>query len=88
MSEPTLYNALKDIADAIRAKGITGTMNAWEMPDKIASIVTGGGDKYDITLDGLIGDVNGQGVLQVVTAAANTTLAFLRHGVTSLSKLG
>lgn len=29
MSEPTLYNALKDIADAIRAKGITGTMNAW-----------------------------------------------------------
>ncbi len=64
MSEPTLYNALKDIADAIRDKGITGTMNAWEMPDKIASIVTGGGDKYDITLDGLIGDVNGQGVLQ------------------------
>ena len=34
------------------------------MPDKIASIVAGGGDKYDITLDGLIGNVNGQGVLQ------------------------
>lgn len=61
MSEPTLYNALKDIADAIRAKGITGTMSALEMPTKIASIA---GSKYGITLDGLIGDVNGQGVLQ------------------------
>ena len=43
MSEPTLYSALKDIADAIRAKGITGTMSALEMPQKIASIQTGGG---------------------------------------------
>ena len=43
MSEPTLYNALKDIADAIRAKGVTGTMSAIEMPQKIASIQTGGG---------------------------------------------
>ena len=43
MSEPTLYSALKDIADAIRAKGITGSMSALEMPQKIASIQTGGG---------------------------------------------
>ena len=28
----TLIDALKDIADAIRAKGVEGTMNAWEMP--------------------------------------------------------
>ena len=64
MSEPTLYNALKDIADAIRAKGITGTMSALEMPTKIAAIQTGGGSKYGISLDGLIGDVDGDGVLQ------------------------
>ena len=39
----TLIDALKDIADAIRAKGVTGTMSALEMPQKIASIPTGGG---------------------------------------------
>lgn len=28
----TLIDALSGIADAIRAKGVEGTMNAWEMP--------------------------------------------------------
>ena len=59
----TLIDALKDIADAIRTKGVTGTMSALEMPQKIASIPTGGGSKYGITLDGILGDVDENGAL-------------------------
>lgn len=41
MSEenPTLVENFEDIADAIREKGVTGTMRAIDMPAKIRSIV-------------------------------------------------
>lgn len=40
----TLRQTFKNIADAIRSKGISGTMTPLEMPTKIASIPSGGGD--------------------------------------------
>lgn len=56
----TLIDALSGIADAIRAKGITGTMNAWEMPTKIEEIQT---EKYGIPIGGILGDVDANGEL-------------------------
>ena len=65
----TLIDALSGIADAIRAKDtslVGTTMNAWEMPSKIANIPTGGGgqvDKYGVTLNGILGNVDSGGNL-------------------------
>lgn len=56
----TLIDALSGIAEAIRAKGVAGTMNAWEMPTKIEEIQT---EKYGIPLDGILGDVDENGAL-------------------------
>lgn len=64
MADKTLREALTDIADAIRAKGVTGTMSALEMPTKIASIPSGGGSKYGVSGDSILGDVDANGVLQ------------------------
>lgn len=38
----TLRETFGNIADAIRAKGVSGTMTPLEMPDKISSIQSGG----------------------------------------------
>jgi hypothetical protein len=57
MANTTLTEAFSDIADAIRAKGVSGTMTPLEMPTKIGSIA-GGGSKYGISLDSIIGDVD------------------------------
>lgn len=63
---------MTNIADAIRAKGVTGTMNAYEMPTKIASIPSGGGAKYGVTLNGILGDLD-SGFLQFPDETFNFT---------------
>ena len=59
----TLRETFSDIADAIRAKGVTGTMTPLEMPTKIASIPSGGGTVYGMTVQNIIGDVDQNGAL-------------------------
>ena len=63
MSDTTLRQAFGNIADAIRAKGVTGTMTPLEMPTKISSIQTDT-RKYGVGIDGMFGDVDSNGVLQ------------------------
>lgn len=72
MANETLTGVFTDIADAIRAKGVSGQMKPTEMSTKVAQIPSGGGSKYGVSLDGIIGDVNEQGVLQ----ARNQTFTF------------
>ena len=43
MANETLTNIFSDIADAVRAKGVTGQMTPLQMPAKITSIPSGGG---------------------------------------------
>ena len=50
MSDTTLREAFGDIADAIRAKGVTGTMSPLEMPTKIAAIPSGGGGGTELAV--------------------------------------
>lgn len=69
MSNTTLTEAFSNIADAIRAKGVTGTMTPLEMPTKIGSI-SGGGSKYGLTMDNILGDVDQNGQLQQPTGGA------------------
>lgn len=57
---PTMRQAIKDIADAIRAKGVSGTMSLQEMPRKVDTMRT----KYGMTIGSWIGDVDANGVLQ------------------------
>lgn len=64
MSNTILGNAFKDVADAIRAKGVTGTMSPLEMPAKVATIQTGK-RKFGISIDDLLGDVDQQGSLEL-----------------------
>lgn len=97
MSNTVLGNAFKDVADAIRAKGVSGTMSPLEMPAKIATIQTSR-RKFGISIDDLIGDVDQQGELQYPTTAfsvqSNDMLGiadrglyakFSASGITSLS---
>ena len=69
MADTTLISALSAIADAIRAKGVEGTMNAWEMPTKIGEIQT---EKYGIPVDGFVGDVDENGNLMRATVRGDT----------------
>ncbi len=60
MANETLTDVFSDIADAIRAKGLTGQMKPIEMSTKIADIPSGGsGDPFY--------EVDGQGVIQKTT---------------------
>ena len=43
----TLRQTFSDIASAIRAKGVSGTMKPIEMATKIGEIQTGGGSGYE-----------------------------------------
>ena len=43
MANETLIDVFSDIADAVRAKGVTGQMTPLQMPAKITSIPSGGG---------------------------------------------
>ena len=64
----TLRQTFSNIADAIRAKGISGTMTPLEMPSKIADIPSGGGTKYGLSMDNIFGDVDANGALQAPIA--------------------
>ena len=53
MANETLTDVFSDIADAIRAKGLTGQMKPTEMSTKIADIPSGGGDpRYEVDANG------------------------------------
>lgn len=55
MANETLTNIFSDIADAVRAKGVTGQMTPLQMPAKITSIPSGGtsGDpRYEVDQNG------------------------------------
>ena len=77
MASTTLISALSNIADAIRAKGVTGTMNALEMPAKVGSLVT---NKYGVVLDGWVGNINAQGQL----GGATTNFEFSSPDILSI----
>lgn len=78
----TLKSAIKDIADAIRVKGVTGTMSLNQMPTKIASIPSGSQTKYGVDIDGMIGDLDNNGVLQLPTS--QNTFAFHSSDIVSI----
>lgn len=60
MANETLTDVFSDIADAVRAKGVTGQMTPLQMPAKITSIPSGGsGDP--------LYEVDGQGVVHPTT---------------------
>ena len=54
MANETLTDVFSDIADAIRAKGLTGQMKPTEMSTKIADIPSGGGGdpRYEVDANG------------------------------------
>ena len=68
----TLRETFSDIASAIRAKGVSGTMKPIEMASKIGEIQTGGGVDY--------------GYL-TFTAVENTTLTLNQNGGIAPHKL-
>ena len=54
----TLTEVFGDIADAIRAKGVSGTMTPAQMPTKVGTIPA---DKWGVKIEDFIGDiVNGE----------------------------
>jgi len=54
----TLTEVFGDIADAIRAKGVSGTMTPAQMPTKVESIPS---DKWGVKIEHFLGDiVNGE----------------------------
>ena len=61
MADTTLRQAFSNIANAIRAKGVTGTMTPLQMPTKVASISS---SKYGVSVDSVLGNVDQNGVLQ------------------------
>lgn len=63
MANETLTSVFSDIADAIRAKGVTGQMKPTEMSTKIENIPSGSGTKYGVSVDSILGDVNANGAL-------------------------
>lgn len=63
MANETLTEAFSDIADAIRAKGVTGTMTPLQMPTKIESIPTGSGTLYGISGNSIVREVDANGIL-------------------------
>ena len=81
MANETLTSAFSDIADAIRAKGVTGTMTPLQMPTKIESIPSGGGTKYGVSVDSVLGEVDSNGVLQ----SPNIPFSFESIDVKSIS---
>ena len=70
----TLRQTFSDIASAIRAKGVSGTMKPIEMAQKIGEIQTGGGGGSDY------------GYL-TFTAVENTTLTLKQNGGIAPHKL-
>ena len=80
MANTELTNTFSDIADAIRAKGVSGTMTPLEMAGKVED-VQAAQVRYGITAQDYIGDTNQSGELvwsdcafssdQITSIAAN-----------------
>ena len=58
---PTLRGTIKDIADALREKGVSETMSLLEMPEKAEEIKSA---KYGIGMGVWFGDLDQNGCLQ------------------------
>jgi len=78
----TLRETFSDIADAIRAKGISGTMTPLEMSTKIASIPSGGGTVYGMTVQNIIGDVDQNGAL-----VPTSSFSFSSNDITAVGNM-
>ena len=85
----TLRQTFKDIADAIRSKGITGTMKPIDMAQKIGEIKTGGSEptnpKASFTYDSSSSIVVPK--IFVVDMIAMTDLRYCFYSCTSLTSL-
>jgi hypothetical protein len=73
------------IKAAIEAKGVSDVGDVLSTyATKIADIPTGGGSKYGLSMDNIIGDVNAQGALQPPTTGALSSTAIVSipgHGL-------
>lgn len=78
----TLRETFSDIADAIRAKGVTGTMTPTQMPSKIASIPSGGGTVYGMTVQNIIGDLDQNGAL-----VPTSSFSFSSNDITAVGNI-
>ena len=61
MANETLTDVFSDIADAIRAKGVTGQMKPTEMPTKVAAIpqsAVAGDPRFDVDANGQLSKKN------------------------------
>ena len=81
MADTTLRQAFSNIANAIRAKGVTGTMSPLQMPTKVASISS---SKYGVSGDSVLGDVDQNGVLQPPSAS----FQFISSDIRSIPSAG
>ena len=70
MANETLTSVFSDIADAIRAKGVTGQMMPTEMPTKITSIPSGGETQEAEWKDVNFIDYDGKNLYSYTTAEA------------------
>lgn len=77
MADTTLRQAFSNIANAIRAKGVTGTMTPLQMPTKVASISS---SKYGVSGDSVLGDVDQNGELQ----PPSTSFQFISSDILSI----
>ena len=84
MANETLTSAFSDIADAIRAKGVTGTMTPLQMPTKIADIPSGSGTRYGVSGESILGPVDVNGALQ----EPNTPFIFSSTEIVSIPVSG
>ena len=70
MANETLTNIFSDIADAVRAKGVTGQMTPLQMPTKIADIPSGGETPEAEWKDVNFIDYDGKNLYSYTTAEA------------------
>lgn len=70
MANETLTNIFSDIADAVRAKGVTGQMTPLQMPAKITSIPSGGETPEAEWKDVNFIDYDGKNLYSYTTAEA------------------
>lgn len=77
MADTTLRQAFSNIANAIRAKGVTGTMTPLQMPTKIGTIYA---SKYGVSGDSVLGNVDQNGELQ----PPSTSFTFQSDAIVSI----
>lgn len=78
-----LKDRIEDAYDALEAKGATipATKNTYNLPNTIDTI-SGGGSKYGVPIDGLLGDVDQNGVLE----APSETFSFASNAIRTLDQ--